>query len=356
MCFEGKIWAMRKNIFKKILAGVSLVAMLGSLTACNTKIKVEYEYDASQYVTLGEYKGIEVSIDRAAIEEQVINDKIEEDILTYTEYTEVKREAMEEDRVTVTFTGTIGGSTVDGFSGENNTYTLGTDTFVIDGFMDALYGMKSGEEKIVTLTIPEDFEQNTEYAGKKIVYEITMSKVEQVTTPMLTDAFVKDAFNIDTVTEYKETLKKNLASTIDSRVADKKKELVLLKLQETATISGYPEEFLQKKTEEYDKTISFYAMMQGYTNDQYCQKNYGVNFDEYVKRSVVQDAIIQLVIKQEKLYITEYEYKDQIEPFALEQGFSNKDSMLEKYGKNDVVKTMLYKKAQNIVIDSAVVK
>ncbi|MBQ4282537.1 MAG: FKBP-type peptidyl-prolyl cis-trans isomerase [Lachnospira sp.] len=347
---------MKKNIFKRVLAGLSIVAVMGCLTGCNNKIKVEYQYDAAQYVTLGEYKGLEVNIDRTEVENELIEKKIKEDIESYTEYTEVKREAKEEDRVTVTFTGSIGGMTIEGFSGEDSTYVLGKDTFLIDGFIDALYGMKSGDKKVVTLTVPETFTENTDYAGKRIVYDLSVTKVEQVNVPMMTDGFVKETFGINTVAEYKETLRKNLSSKVDEEVAAIKKEKVLLKLQENATINGYPEEFLAKKKEEFESSIKVYALMLNLSNDEYCQKNFGFSFDEYVKKAVAQDAIIQLVAKQEQLYVTEYEYKDKLEPFALAQGYTSKEAFVEKYGKNEIVKNMLFEKAQNFVIDSAVVK
>lgn len=352
---EGIIF-MRKNIFKRLIVGMSVVAMVGSLTACNSKIKVEYEYDASQYVTLGEYKGIEVSIDRTEIEDRVVAKKIEEDMKTYTEYSEVSRESKEEDRITVTYSATIGGASVDGFSGENDQFILGTDTFLIEGFVDALYGMKKGDSKVVTLTVPEDFEDNTDYAGKRIVYDIKAVKVEQATVPMITDAFVKDTFDIATVAEYKETLKKNLSSTIEDEYNKLKKELVLKALSDDAKVNGYPEEFLAKKKEEYQKSISMYAMMLNKSNDQYCQENFGLTFDEFVKKSVLQDAVIQLVAKAEELYVSEYEYKDKLATFASAQGYTDKDAFVERYGKNEIVKSMLFEKAQNFVIDSAVVK
>lgn len=347
---------MKKNIFKKVIAGISVLTMIGSLTGCNSKIKIDFGYDAAEYVTLGEYKGIEVSIDRAEIEEQVVTKKIEEDIATYTDYAEVSRPAQDEDRVTATYYGSIGGKNIDGFGGEDDQFILGEDTFLIEGFIDALYGMKAGDSKIVTLTVPEDFDDNVDYAGKRIVYEISVTKVEQTNTPMLTDAFVKDTFGIETVAEYKETLKKNLTAKVDEEVAALKKELVLLKLSENVEVKGYPEEFLAKKTEEYNKSISMYAMMQNMTNDQYCQKNYNLTFDEFVKKSVIQDAVVQSVAKAEEMYVSEYEYKDRLEEFAALQGYSDKDAFVERYGKNEIAKSMLYDKAQNFVIDNAVVK
>ncbi len=347
---------MKKNILKKAGVSVLTLIMTAGLLACNTKIEVEYDYDASQYVKLGQYKDIEVSVDAEAIANEMVQNRVLSDQKDNTYYSEAAREAKEGDQVTLDFTGSIGGAEISGFSSEDYALILGKDTFVIDGFVDELYGMKSGDTKIVTLTVPQNFSSASEYAGRRIVYEITMKKVEQPNVPMITDGYVKEKYNCDTVADYKAKIKSELQSDIDAKVLSEKKEKVLEQIYNNCEITGHPEEYLKAKTEELDKSLSFYSVMKEMTNDEYCQENYGISFDEYVKKNVEQDAIMQLIVKAENLVVTEYEYKDNLEAFALEMGYSNKDSFVEKYGKNMIVKNMLYKKAQNLVVESAKIK
>lgn len=347
---------MRKNIIKK--AGVSVLALIMTtgLLACNTKIRVQYDYDASQYVKLGQYKELEVSVDTEAIENELIQNRVLSDQKDNTYYTEVTREAQEGDQVTLDFTGSIGGAEISGFSDEDYSLILGTDSFVIDGFVDELYGMKSGDMKVVTLTVPDNFSSAPDYAGRKIVYEITMKKVEQPNVPMITDGYVKEKYNCDTVADYKAKIKSELQSDIDSQILSEKKEKVLELIYKNSEVTGYPEEYLQQKTEELNDSLNFYSVMKDMTNDEYCQENFGISFDEYVKKTVEQDAIMQLIVKEENLSITEYEYKDNLASFAADMGYSNKDSFVEKFGKNMIVKNMLYQKAQNLVVESATIK
>jgi len=347
---------MKKNILKKAGVSVLTLIMTAGLLACNTKIKVEYDYDASQYVKLGQYKDIEVSVDAEAIANEMIQNRVLSDQKDNTYYSEVGREAQKDDQVTLDFTGSIGGAEINGFSNEDYALILGKDTFVIDGFVDELYGMKSGDTKIVTLTVPQNFPSASEYAGRRIVYEITMKKVEQPNVPMITDGYVKEKYNCDTVADYKAKIKSELQSDIDAKVLSEKKDKVLEQIYKNCEITGHPEEYLKSKTEELDKSLSFYSVMKEMTNDEYCQENFGIGFDEYVKKNVEQDAIMQLVVKAENISVTEYEYKDNLAAFALEMGYSDKDSFVEKYGKNMIVKNMLYKKAQNLVVESAKIK
>ena len=47
-------------------------------------------------------------------------------------------------------------------------------------------------------------------------------------------------------------------------------------------------------------------------------------------------------------------YKGDLESFADKMGFTNKDSFVEKYGKDKIVRAMLLQKAQDVVMNSAV--
>ena len=61
------------------------------------------------------------------------------------------------------------------------------------------------------------------------------------------------------------------------------------------------------------------------------------------------------IAEKEGLAITDYEYKDDLEQFAKDSGYSKVDTFTDKYDKETIVKSMLVKKAQNLVMDSAVI-
>ena len=74
-------------------------ALMVTAVACNTKIKVNFEAKASDYVKLGQYKGITVSVDEQAIENELIEKKVQNDLTSNTTYDEVSREARDKDQV-----------------------------------------------------------------------------------------------------------------------------------------------------------------------------------------------------------------------------------------------------------------
>ena len=51
--------------------------------------------------------------------------------------------------------------------------------------------------------------------------------------------------------------------------------------------------------------------------------------------------------------LREYDYKAELDDFALSNGYSNESTFEEKFGKDKIVKAMLIQKAQDYVIDNA---
>ena len=345
---------MIKNNIKR--AGLLLLAICSlTATACNTKIKVDYGYKASDFIELGQYKDIEVVVDRTSIESELLEKRILEDVEDKTTYSEVDRQAKENDQLLITYSGFVSGISMDGLSNTSGyTMILGKDSFEKDvpEIEEALYGMVTGQTKIIKVTLPESYKDTT-YAGANVVFEITVQSVSSPNVPMITDAYVKESFGYDNVEAYKTAIKNEISEDVEEKVNNEIKEKVLTKLQENSKVISIPEALNTEFTEKYTKSIGFYATYLNVSKDEYCQSYYGFSFDEYVRRACIQQLIMQAVIEKEGFEITEYEYKGNIDDFAKENGYSNSDTFVEEFGKDSVVKGMLTNKAQNLVIESA---
>ena len=346
---------LKERCVKCVVAAAMAVSMLMT-TACNSNIKVDYGYNPSDYVELGNYKGITADVDVTAITNKIVEDKISEQMEDQTTYVDVKRGAQKADKVTFSYTGSSGGLAIDDFTGSDYSMILGKDAFPVagTGLADELYDMVEGQTKVITVTMPDN-STYSDYAGKRIVFELTMSYVQQPNVPMLTDAFVKEAFGLNSVDSYKEYVKNDVKSTIETKVSEARNEAILTQLLDVCKVTGYPEEFLAQQTSKLEESISFYSTLQGKTNDEYCLNLYGKTFDEFVKASAGQQLVYQAIAQKEGLNITEYEYKDDLEQFAKDSGYSQVTTFTDKFDKETIAKAMLVKKAQNLVMDSAVI-
>ena len=109
-------------------------------------------------------------------------------------FNEVARGAAQNDRVTVSFTGTIDGAEFEGGSGTNVAITIGASQ-VMKEFEDALRGAKAGDSRDTDATFGADHPKK-ELSGKRAHFSIQVGKVEEQSPAPLDEAFAK-SFGID---------------------------------------------------------------------------------------------------------------------------------------------------------------
>ncbi len=104
-------------------------------------------------------------------------------------WTEVTRPAQEQDRITITFSGTADGEDFINGKAENYQVVIGAKQ-MIPGFEDNLIGLQAGEHKTFTATFPEDY-GNAQLAGKTAEFAAETIKVEEPTLPEIDEEFIK---------------------------------------------------------------------------------------------------------------------------------------------------------------------
>ena len=97
--------------------------------------------------------------------------------------------AKKADQVVIDFLGKVDGEAFDGGTAEDFPLVLGSGQF-IPGFEDQLIGVKTGDEKAVEVTFPEDY-GNTELAGKAAVFDVTVKAVKEPKAAEIDDELAK---------------------------------------------------------------------------------------------------------------------------------------------------------------------
>ncbi|WP_113913171.1 trigger factor [Roseovarius dicentrarchi] len=97
--------------------------------------------------------------------------------------------AEDGDQITMDFVGKVDGEAFEGGSAEDYPLVLGSSSF-IPGFEEQLVGVKSGEEKDVTVNFPEDY-QATHLAGKEAVFSCTIKAVKAPKDAEIDDELAK---------------------------------------------------------------------------------------------------------------------------------------------------------------------
>src|SRR5215475_6658919 len=111
------------------------------------------------------------------------------------------------DKVTVSFTGTIGGNPFEGGTGEDIAVELGSNTF-IPGFEEQLAGIAAGETRTVKATFPVNY-LSKELAGKEASFEVVAKSIAAPGTVTVDDAFAK-SLGMESLDKLKEALRERI--------------------------------------------------------------------------------------------------------------------------------------------------
>ena len=100
------------------------------------------------------------------------------------------RKAASGDQLIIDFTGSIDGVEFDGGKAEDAALVIGSGQF-IPGFEEQLEGVKTGDEKTITVTFPEDYPAEN-LAGKDAQFAIVVKQVKVETETKIDDEFAKN--------------------------------------------------------------------------------------------------------------------------------------------------------------------
>ena len=117
------------------------------------------------------------------------------------------KKAAEGDQLIIDFVGKLDGVEFDGGKAEDAALVLGSGTF-IPGFEDQLVGVKTGQEKTITVTFPENY-QADHLAGKEATFDVTVKAVKVETETVLDDDFAK-SLGLDSLEKLREIMKAQL--------------------------------------------------------------------------------------------------------------------------------------------------
>ena len=127
-------------------------------------------------VKLGEYKGLEVEKQDVDVTDEEVEKELEALRERYAELVVKEEPAEVGDTVVIDFEGFQDGEAFEGGKGENYSLELGSGQF-IPGFEEQLVGMKSGDEKEINVTFPEEYHAK-ELAGKPAVFKVKVHEVK----------------------------------------------------------------------------------------------------------------------------------------------------------------------------------
>lgn len=379
---------MKKRLLALMLAGVFAFGMAScgkddetdtneETTADTEEEAYALEYDVDDYVTLGQYKDLEVTLsgdydytDEAFDEylAEVISDAA---ILTADED---KTEVEEDSVVNVDYVGSQDGVAFDGGSAEDQDINIANNSSAsgssyIEGFSEGLIGHKVGEEVAYEVTFPDDY-GSTDLAGETVTFTFQINYIAKYIESVddLTDDIVSDEYGYDTVDEFVEDYREYYKSTLESNYESDLQTAVLQLVLNNSTVSEVPEELLDARVNMYIQVNDLqYQQYYGTTLQEYYEAM-GEDYDEYlanirdsIEESTETELILEAIAKAEGLEVDEDGYKAFIQNVLTQTGATDEADFYEAYtvdgysGERYFREAYLTQKAVDVCTESAIV-
>lgn len=331
-----------------------------SETAETEELGEEPEYKALDYVTLGQYKALEVTVCSLDVTEDEIQQQFYDDCSSHDKLLQVTEgEVAEGDVVNIDYVGSIDGVEFDGGTDKGVDLTIGSGTF-IPGFEDGLIGAAIGKEINVNVTFPENYGK-TDVAGKDAVFAVTVNFVKKA--PEMTDDIVAEISDHKTVDEYRKGVEEQLKADKEAQQNSDKINGILNQIYSASTINGYPEEVVNYRTaqmkayytqvaEQSDMTLAdFLSNQLQMTEEQFDQQCPAV-----IKQSMIQELLLKAVAESENMEISDEEYEAGIEKYIKSTGAESKETLLSQYTEAEIRRSLIMDKALDFLKENTTVK
>lgn len=331
-----------------------------------------------KYVTLPEYKGIAVTVDRSS--EDVSDDTVEETIQSMLEDSastvDVTADGVTQsgDTITLDYQGLLDGVAFDGGTATDQTYTIGSGKFISD-LDEGLVGLKANVQTDIPCTFPDDY-SSSDLASKSVIFRVTIKSITRKDVPELTDAWVQaNAANYNytdetTADQFRQAVKEELVSQkVASNDSTKFKD-ILATIADGLTVDKYPEKELTSLTNTMVNNVKTqyqnYGASSGYTSfDGYLQGMYGMENEAaftdyastYAQNYLLTKMIVTEIADAEDIHVTEEEINDLGESLASYYGYDGYDTIISSLGKEmncEVGYEYLYGKVEEVVNAAAV--
>ncbi len=348
---------------KKMALLAAVILLAGSLSACGKKAEYIREITASDYVTLGDYKGIEVTISDPEAEAQ----QNVEEYLAYldsinTELVEVTdRTVVEEgDTVNIDYTGYRDGVAFDNGAATGQDLTIGSGSF-IPGFEDGLIGKEVGETVMLDLTFPADY-RSEEMAGAEVTFEVVINSISILEQQELTVEFANEMTQLDcsTVEEFKETIYNLFYEDAVSANENEIASTIAQSVMANCIFEEPPEKMVERYCDMQIEDMTTQLSAYGTDLNTYMQTYYGMNSEEYMQvfkedaaKMAQQYIMFQAIADAEGLNLSEEEISQAMAVQAGTYGYSSVEEFKEEIGEEVLYEYLMAEKVMDFLEENA---
>ena len=198
----------------------------------NADLAFKMSYDLLPQFDIIDFSGIEIERPVVEISEEGVMEQVSSIAESNRPFESKGEGAVAEngDRVTMSYLGKLDGVPFDGGADENGQLVLGSGQF-IPGFEEGVLGMKQGEEKVISVTFPEDYPA-AQLAGKEVTFDIVLKDVAAPGEAKIDEDFAK-SLGLESLDSLKGIIRGQIESQFGAMTRQRVKRQLLDKMDES---------------------------------------------------------------------------------------------------------------------------
>ncbi|WP_331352298.1 trigger factor [Cellvibrio sp. UBA7671] len=280
-------------------------------------------------VALSDLSVFELTSFKAEVTEADVDNMIEVLRKHQATWSVVERAAADGDQVNINFVGTKDGVEFAGGKADNHNLVLGSKS-MIPGFEEGIAGLKAGEQKVISVIFPEDY-QAEELKGAAAQFSITVNSVSEAQLPELKKEFFQK-FGVEKGGE--KQFRKEVKANMDRELANALKAKVKVQVMD-ALIASHTTE-VPKALVANEIQVLRNQMLQRFGGQ---QQNFDAKsllpdtmFQDEASRRVTLGLIVGEIVKSAKLKPDPKRVKAMIEEIA--STYQEPKEVVEYYSSN----------------------
>ena len=294
-------------------------------------------------VKVKKYRDLGVKPNEVKVTEEEIDHEIEHLLERYEELVNKDENGKVEngDVVVIDFEGFKDGEPFEGGKGENYSLEIGSNTF-IPGFEEQLIGMKSGDEKDIKVTFPEDYMEES-LKGQDATFKVKVHEIKTKEKRELDEDFFFD-LGIEGVND-EESLRKEVEANIKANKDMEEENNYIDRLLEAVSKNvevDIPEEMVNEEVERLLRRTEQQMAMQGISLDLYYQvtKTTEKDLRDHLEKEAYQNVLYRLMLEEimnmEQIEVSEDEAMEEAKRLA-ERYQMELDDFLNQFGGIEMV-------------------
>jgi trigger factor len=318
-------------------------------------------------VTLPDYKGVTVTVPPLAVPDEAIDAQLTALQERFADFNDIEDRAAEiGDFVIIDYNSTVEGKPTEEFLGSSAGYLASREGFwvrldekaFLPGFAAQLVGVKNGDSREITVTLPEDFPLEG-IRSKDITFQVTIKELKSAVLPALDDEMANRLSPGKTMEDIKGIIRQNMEEERKRKINDMKVNQIVAHFNEQVNFE-LPDELVTQETQSQADAMVRRGVQSGMTENEIesQQAEIFANAGSQAITNLRTNFILQEIARVEKIVVSDQELLNHVLQIAESRKIAPKKFIkdLQRDGRIPTIRnSVLIGKAIDFLVEQAIV-